>query len=55
MDHPKYSFIMPAYKSFALKDAIDSVLSQSYEDFELCIVNDASPYDVESVSVLKLI
>lgn len=45
----KYSFVLPAYKSRFLKDAIDSILSQSYKDFELIIVNDASPDDIDAI------
>ncbi len=40
----KYSITIPAYKSQFLKQSIDSVLSQTIDDFELIIVNDASPY-----------
>ena len=40
---PKYSFVLPAYKATFLREAIDSILAQSYTDFELIIVNDASP------------
>nr|MCR4769568.1 glycosyltransferase [Bacteroidaceae bacterium] len=39
----------PAYKSQFLKQSIDSVLSQTIDDFELIIVNDASPYDLNSI------
>ncbi len=46
---PKYSFIMPAYKSIYLKGAIDSILNQSYKDFELVIVNDASPENIDVI------
>lgn len=49
MHNPKYSFILPAYKHRFFKDAIDSILNQTYEDFELVIVNDASPEDLNSV------
>lgn len=49
MTNPKYSFIMPVYKKTYLANAIDSILGQSYKDFELIIVNDASPEDILSV------
>ena len=45
----KFSVAIPTYKDKFLKETIDSVLSQSYQDFELIIVNDASPYDIDSV------
>ncbi len=43
------SVVLPAYKSQFLGEAIDSILSQSFTDFELIIVNDASPQPVDSV------
>ena len=45
----KYSFVLPAYKAHFFKEAIDSILSQTYKDFELIIVNDASPEDLDSI------
>lgn len=45
----KYSFVLPAYKIDYLKDAIDSILAQSYTDYELIIVDDVSPDDIFSV------
>lgn len=45
----KYSFVLPAYKATYLREAIDSILDQSYTDFELIIVNDASPEDLYSI------
>ena len=45
----KYSFVLPAYKAKYLKEAIDSILAQTYTEFELIIVNDASPEDLESI------
>lgn len=46
---PKYSFVLPAYKARFFREALDSILSQTYKDFELIIVNDASPEDLESI------
>lgn len=40
---------MPAFKASFLKAAIDSILAQSYSNFELIIVNDASPEDLERI------
>ena len=45
----KFSITIPAYKRTYLKEAIDSCLAQTYEDFELIIVNDASPEDLDSI------
>lgn len=45
----KYSFVLPAYKAKYLKEAIDSILAQTYTDFELIIVNDASPENVDGI------
>ncbi len=44
-----FSIAIPAYKNQYLKDAIDSILSQTYDKFEIIIVNDASPYSVREV------
>lgn len=44
-----YSFVLPAFKALFLSEAIDSILAQTYKDFELIIVNDASPEDLESI------
>jgi glycosyltransferase involved in cell wall biosynthesis len=45
----KISVGIPAYKSIFLKEAIDSVINQTYENWELVIVNDHSPYNVSEI------
>ena len=36
----KFSVTVPAYKAPFLAECIDSILAQSYKNFELIIVND---------------
>lgn len=43
------SIAIPAYKKQYLKDAIDSVLAQSHSNFELIIVNDRSPENLDEI------
>lgn len=45
----KYSITIPAYKSTFLKECIDSILNQTFSDFELIILNDASPEPIEEI------
>ena len=45
----KFSVTIPAYKAAYLKECIESILAQTYTDFELIIVNDASPEDLTSI------
>jgi glycosyltransferase involved in cell wall biosynthesis len=45
----KFSVTVPAYKVQFLKECIDSILAQTYQNFELIIVNDASPQDLDSI------
>ena len=46
---PLVSIAIPAYKKKFLAETIQSVLNQRVQDFELIIVNDKSPEDIDSV------
>ena len=40
---PKYSIIIPVYKAASvIKQCVDSILSQTYRDFELLLIVDGS-------------
>ena len=43
------SVALPVVKTKFLKFAIDSILNQSFNDFELIIVNNGSPEDVDGI------
>lgn len=45
----KFSVTVPAYKAQFLGECIDSILAQTYKNFEVIIVNDASPQDLDSI------
>lgn len=45
----KFSIGIAAYKANYLQECIESVLSQDYKDFELIIVDDASPDNILSI------
>lgn len=45
----KYTFLLPAYKTGFLEKAINSILSQTYKDFQLIISDDCSPEDIKSI------
>lgn len=45
----RFSVAIPAYKPQYLKEAVESVLSQTNPDWELVIVDDCSPSDLRSI------
>jgi len=44
-----FSIGIPAYKAKFLKECIDSIFAQTYTNFELIIVNDASPENIDEI------
>lgn len=47
---PRVSVLFPVYKTAAfLKEAVDSMLSQTFTDFELIVLNDCSPDNAEEI------
>ena len=51
---PKYSFIVPTYNVTRdlLVECLDSILNQSYDNFEVCIADDCSTLE-ETIETLK--
>lgn len=50
MSEPEASVLMPVYNGAPyLREAIDSILSQTFTNFELILLNDASPDDSEVI------
>jgi glycosyltransferase involved in cell wall biosynthesis len=41
--------VLPVFKAKYLSESIDSILNQTMSDFELIIVNDQSPDDIDSI------
>ena len=46
---PRVSFILPAWKRRFLGEAIECILAQTFKDFELVVVDDASPENLGEV------
>ncbi len=47
---PKYTFLLPAYKATFLKQALESIQAQTYEDFLVIISDDCSPEDLYAIA-----
>lgn len=50
LENPKITVLMPAYNAGPyIREAIDSVLQQTYTDFELLVINDGSKDDTADI------
>ncbi len=49
MSKPQFTIAIPAYKSYFLRKAIESVLNQTLVDYELIILNDCSPEPIDDI------
>lgn len=45
----KYSILIPAYKSEFLGECLQSIFDQTYQDFEVVVLNDFSPDDLGAI------
>lgn len=46
-----FTIAIPAYKDVYFREALDSVLKQTYEDWELIVLNDCSPGNIEDITL----
>ena len=47
----KFTIAIPAYKDVFFREAIESVINQTCKDWELIILNDFSPEDIEKIAL----
>lgn len=46
---PKYTFLLPAFKARFLKEMLQSIVSQTYSDFQVLISDDCSPEPINDI------
>ena len=46
---PKISILIPAFKIAYLRKCLDSICKQSYNNWEVVVVDDCSPEDIKSI------
>lgn len=46
---PKVSIIIPAYKDSFIKETLESLLKQTYNNYNIIIIDDASPYNLKRI------
>ena len=44
-----FSILIPAYKAKYFRECLQSIINQTFKDFEVIILNDSSPEDIESI------
>lgn len=49
MNNISFSILIPTFKYKFLKECIDSIISQTYSNYEVIVVNDNSPEDIDSI------
>lgn len=47
--NPKFSILIPAFKSRYFRECLESIISQTYSNFEIIVVNDASPENIQGI------
>ena len=45
----KYSILIPAYKSKFFRECLESIFAQNVDDYEIVVLNDCSPEDIDSI------
>lgn len=45
----KYSILIPAYKAAFFRECLESVFSQTFQDFEVIVLNDCSPENIDGI------
>ncbi len=45
----KFSITIPVYKAVFFRECLESILSQTFEDYEVIVLNDCSPENIEDI------